>query len=100
MDNFKELIRKRLSQQYHGKNIIWSIAVNEIKDYFDLKKIDPEIEEEILTWYVRHDKVFIKTLDQNLKIQLFKEKSNVIEAINKKLQNIGYTQNINDIILK
>ena len=64
------------------------------------KKIDPEIEEEILTWYVRHDKVFIKTLDQNLKIQLFKEKSNVIKAINKKLQNIGYTQNINDIILK
>jgi len=100
MDNFKELIRKRLSQQYRGKNIIWSIAVNEIKDYFNLKKIDPEIEEEILTWYVRHDKVFIKTLDQNLKIQLFKEKSNVIEAINKKLQNIGYTQNINDIILK
>ena len=100
MDNFKELIRKRLSQQYRGKNIIWSIAVNEIKDYFNLKKIDPEIEEEILTWYVRHDKVFIKTSDQNLKIQLFKEKSNVIEAINKKLQNIGYTQNINDIILK
>ena len=47
MDNFKDLIRKRFSQQYRGKNIIWSISLNEIKAYLNIKKTDPEIEKEV-----------------------------------------------------
>lgn len=101
MDNsFKDLVRKRFSQQYRGKNIIWSIALNEVKTYFNIKKIDPEIEKEIITWYVKQDKLFIKTMDQNLKIEIFKDKSNITKNINKKLWQMGYKTEINDIILK
>ncbi len=100
MDNFKYLLRKRFSQQYRGKNIIWSIAINELKKYFNIKEIDPEIEKEIITWYVKQEKLFIKTTDQNLKIQIFKDKFDIINKINEKLDEVGYKSKINYIILK
>jgi len=100
MDGINNIIRKRLSIQHRGKNMIGSIAMNEIKSYLNIEKIDAEIEDEIITWYVRHDKLFIKTLNQSLKIQIFKEKSNIIQQINQKLSEIWYKMTINDIILK
>lgn len=80
--------------------MIWSIALNEIKSYLYIEKIDIEVEDEILTWYIRHNKFFIKTTDQSLKIQIFKEKSDIIHRINQKLSEIGYKIEIEDIILK
>lgn len=100
MDNFKDLLRKRFSQQYRGKNIIGSIAINELKKYFNIKEIDPEIEQEIITWYVKQEKLFVKTWNQNLKIQVFKDKFNIINKINEKLFEVGYKSKISDIILK
>ena len=100
MDGINDIMRQRLSLQHRGKNMIGSIAMNEIKSYLNIEKIDTEIKDEILTWYVRHNKLFIKTLEQSLKTQIFKEKSNIIKKINQKLSEIGYNTNINDIILK
>ncbi len=80
--------------------MIWSIALNEIKSYLSIEKIDSEIEDEILTWYVRHNKLFIKTSNQKFKIQIFKEKLDIIKKINKKLSEIWYKTEIEDIILK
>lgn len=100
MDGIRDIIRKRLSIQHRGKNMIGSIAMNEIKFYLNIEKIDSETENEVLTWYVRHDKLFIKTIDQSLKIQIFKEKLNIIKRINWKLLKIGYKTKIEDIILK
>ena len=100
MDGINDIMRKRLSIQHRGKNMIGSIAMNEIKSYLNIAKIDSEIEDEIITWYVRHDKLFIKTSDQRLKIQIFKDKSYIIRRINLKLSEIGYKAEIKDIILK
>ena len=100
MDGIKDVMRKRLSIQHRGKNMIGSIAMNEIKSYLNIKRIDTEIQDEILTWYVRHNRLFIKTSDQKLKIQIFKEKLNIIKQINQKLSEIGYKTAIQDIILK
>jgi hypothetical protein len=80
--------------------MIGSIALNEIKSYLKIEKVDQEIKDEILTWYVRHEKLFLKTLDQNLKIKIFKEKSNIIKKINQKLSEVWYKVEIEDIILK
>jgi hypothetical protein len=80
--------------------MIGSIAMNEIKSYLNIEKVDSEIENEIIIWYVRHNKLFLKTSDQKLKIQIFKEKSNIIKKINQKLSEIGYKIEIEDIILK
>ena len=100
MDGIKDIIRKRLSIQHRGRNMIGSIAMNEIKSYLNIEKVDSEIENEIIIWYVRHNKLFLKTSDQKLKIQIFKEKSNIIKKINQKLSEIGYKIEIEDIILK
>jgi rRNA-processing protein FCF1 len=100
MDGINDIMRKRLSLQHRGKNMIWSIAMNEIKSYLKIEKIDTETQDEILTWYVRHNKLFIKTSEQSLKIQIFKEKTNIIKNINQKLSEIWYKTEIEDIILK
>ena len=100
MDDIKEIMRKRLSIQHRGKNMIGSIAMNEIKSYLNIENVDQEIKDEILTWYVRHDKLFLKTTNQNLKIKIFKEKFNIVKRINQKLLEIGYKTEIEDIILK
>ena len=100
MDGINDVMRKRLSIQHRGKNMIGSIAMNEIKSYLKIERIDSEVEDEILTWYVRHGKLFLKTSKQSLKIQIFKEKSDIIEKINLKLWKIGYKTEIEDIILK
>ena len=100
MDQIKEIMRKRLSIQHRGKNMIGSISLNEIKSYLKIEKIDPEIEDEILTWFVKYNKVFLKTTDQSLKIKIFKEKINIIKKINQKLSEIGYKTEIEDIIIK
>ena len=100
MDGINDIMRKRLSLQHRGKNMIWSIAMNEIKSYLNIEKVDIDIQDEILTWYVRHNRLFIKATQQNLKIQIFKEKMNIIKQINQKLLEIWYKNPIEDIILK
>ena len=100
MDGIKDVMRKRLSIQHRGKNMIGSIAMNGIKSYLNIEKVDTEIENEILTWYVRHNKLFLKTSNQSLKIQIFKEKLNIIKKINQRLSEIGYKTEVEDIILK
>lgn len=100
MDGINDVMRKRLSTQHRGKNMIGSIATNEIKSYLKIEKIDPEVKDEVLTWYVRQGKLFLKTSKQSLKIQIFKEKLDIIEKINLKLWKIGYKTEIEDIILK
>ena len=100
MDGINDIMRKRLSIQHRGKNMIGSIAINEVKSYLNIEKIDTETQDEILTWYVRHNKLFIKTTQQSLKIQIFKKKLNIIKKINQKLSEIGYKTEIEDIIFK
>jgi len=100
MDGINDIMRKRLSLQHRGKNMIWSVAMNEIKSYLNIEKVDTETQDEIVTWYVRHNRLFIKTIEQKLKIQIFKEKINIIKQINKKLSEIWYKTEVEDIILK
>ena len=100
MDGINDIMRKRLSLQHRGKNMIGSIAMNEIKSYLSIEKVDTETQNEILTGYVRHNRLFIITTQQNLKIQIFKEKLSIIRKINQKLSEIGYKTEIEDIILK
>lgn len=100
MDGIKDVLRKRLSIQHRGKNMIGSIALNEIKSYLNIEKIDSETQDEVLIWYVRHNKLFIKASEQRLKIQIFKEKFDIIKKINQKLSEIGYKIQIEDVILK
>jgi hypothetical protein len=49
MDGIKDVMRKSLSIQHRGKNMIGSIAMNEIKSYLNIEKVDVDIQDEVLT---------------------------------------------------
>jgi rRNA-processing protein FCF1 len=80
--------------------MIGSIAMNEIKSYLNIEKVDVDIQDEVLTWYVRHNKLFLKTNDQKLKIQIFKNKLDIVLRINQKLSEIWYNVKIQEIMFK
>lgn len=100
MEDLKCAMKSRFSMQHRGMNMIWGIAMNEIKFIYNIESIDPEVQEEVITWYVRNQKLFIKTTDQALKIQIFKEKKTVLEKVNNKLLSVWYNIKLQDIIFK
>ena len=97
-----DAMRKRLSQQYRGKNMIGTVAVSCIKEFFNIEKKSERIvrESEVIEGYVRNSKLFIKTTDQEIKIQLFRQKNKLLSNINEKLESLWYKQKIENIYLK
>ena len=82
--------------------MIWTLALNATKSYLKIaEKADDILEEnQILTWYVKFSTLFLKTSDQSLKIQIFKQKTKLLEHINTQLSNLGYQQKITDLRIK
>lgn len=82
--------------------MIGAVVLNATKSFLKIaEKPDNIIEEhQILTWYVKFWTLFLKTTDQNLKIQIFKQKPQLLSHINTHLNNIGYQQKIKEIRLK
>ena len=101
MNSFSEVMRKRLSQQFRGKNMIGSIILNELNHFYHIEKDETVVRErEILEGYFKNDKFFIKTQDLSLRIQIFKDKRKLLEMINGKLESVGYQQKITDLYFK
>ena len=101
MLSFQELSRKNLSQKFQGYRMIWMLALNFTKKFFQIeKKPDHILADEILTWYLKYQILFLKTRDQNLKIEIFKQKKELITQLNAHFQSLGYHQQITDIRLK
>lgn len=82
--------------------MIGTLALNATKSYLKIdEKADDILEEnQILTWYVKFSTLFLKTSDQSLKIQIFKQKTKLLEHINTQLSNLGYQQKITDLRIK
>ncbi|MDR2415103.1 MAG: hypothetical protein LBD75_00335 [Candidatus Peribacteria bacterium] len=97
-----DAMRKTLSQRYRGKKMIGTLALQCVKDFFHIaKKADTVVrEQEIIEGYVKNDKLFLKTTDLYLKIQIFKQKKELLILINQRLQTLGYRQQLSDIFLK
>jgi hypothetical protein len=53
-----------------------------------------------LEWYVRFKVLFLKTDDQNLKIQIFKQKNQILQEVNLALEKVGYATRIEEIRMK
>lgn len=101
MLSFRELARKNLSQKFQGYRMLGSVAVNVAKEFLTLPpKDDYFIGEELLSGYLRFETLFLKTSDQGLKIQIFKEKQKLIRFINQHFEKLGYSQKVTDIRLK
>jgi hypothetical protein len=102
MQSILDAMRKTLSQHYRGKKMIGTLALQCVKDFFQIaKKADNVVrEQEVIEGYVRNDKLFLKTTDSYLKIQIFKQKKELLTLINQHLQTLGYHQQLSDIFLK
>lgn len=99
---FWELARKNLSQKFQGFRMIGALALNASKSFLKIEEKPDFILDEnpILTWYVKFSTLFLKTSDQKLKIQIFKQKPQLLAHVNKHLSALGYPQQIKDIRLK
>ncbi len=95
----KDALRKRIAHKHLGHNMIGAISVNTVIEIFrdKLKMVD---EKRNLQWYVRFNKLFLKTSDQKLKIEFFKQKSQILAKINLALEKVGYRTRLVEIILK
>ncbi|MDR0651031.1 MAG: hypothetical protein LBG59_06670 [Candidatus Peribacteria bacterium] len=95
-------MRKTLSQQHRGKKMIGTIALQCVRKNFQLEKKAENVirEREILEGYVKKEKLFLKTSDQALKIEIFKRKKELIATVNEQLETLGYRQRIDEVFLK
>lgn len=44
--------------------------------------------------------MFLKITDQTLKIQIFKQKNQILEAVNLAIEKVGYTTRVEEIRIK
>ena len=102
MQEILSSMRKSISQHYRGKRMIGTIALQCVMKFFQLEKKAENIvrEKEPLEWYVKNGKLFLKTSDQALKIEIFKKKKELISAVNEKLEKMSYRERIDEIYLK
>ena len=93
-----------MAHKHWGKNMIGAIAFQEVKAYFSgkIKVVTDAYGEDMLNvqGYVRFNKLFLKTTDPQLKIEIFQQKNQIIKKINLALEKIGYATRIVDIITK
>lgn len=88
MDSFKDVVRKSFAQKSMWRRMIGIIWVKTVQDFFWDKNIE---------WFIRFDTLYIKTNNQNVKIQAYQKKKELLEIINYKLWKFGYTRKIKDV---
>ena len=93
MKQLMQVMRKRLAEKFLGKQMIGAIAQQAVY------RLLPDYEK-AMEVYVKHSKVYIKSTQHRDKIVLYKEKKNILDAINTALEKVGYTQKVNDIFFK
>ena len=102
MQNILDTMRKSISQHYRGNKMIGTIAIQEVKEFFQLEKKAEDVvrEKEVVEGYVKNGKLFVKTSDQALKIEIFKRKKELLAKVNVKLEALGYREKMDEIFLK
>jgi hypothetical protein len=99
MQSFNDLARKNFSQKFQWNRMLWTIALNVVKSFYNVIDNDDNIlrDNEILSWYLKYWVLFLKTSDQALKISIFKDKKKVINEINNHFQKLWYNQIVSEI---
>ena len=104
MVSLKDSLRKTMAHKHWGRNMIGAIAFNEVKAYFDgrLKVVSDTFGEDRLNleWHVRFNKLFLKTSDPQIKIDVFQQKQRILTRVNAAIAKVGYTTKIVDIMVK
>ncbi|MFA7298707.1 MAG: hypothetical protein WC010_03625 [Candidatus Absconditabacterales bacterium] len=91
MKLLKEYIRKTLAHRHLGRAMVGAVALNTVRTILGI----PDLE-----GYVSFNVFFLKTNDQTLKIQVFKQKNQILHDVNLALEKIGYKTRIEEIRMK
>jgi hypothetical protein len=99
MQSFKDVLRKNISEKYQWKRMLLTIALNVIKDYFNIPEPEEWVvrDKEIISWFLKYEVLFLRTQDQSLKIAIHKDKEKVITEINNHFSNLWYTSKVSEI---
>ena len=88
MESFNDMIRKSFAKKSFWKRMIWTVWIKAVQDFFENKNIE---------WFIRFSTLYIKTSDQNIKIQAFQHKKEILEKVNLELKNMWYNRTISEI---
>lgn len=88
MKSFKDMARKSLAKKSYWHRMIWSVGMQVIRDFFDNQELE---------WHIKFSTLHIKTSEQEIKIQAFRKKKEILEKVNEKLSEMGYSRKITDI---
>lgn len=91
MKLLKDYIRKTLAHRHLGRAMVGAVALNTVRTILGIPSLE---------WYVSFNVFFLKTDDQALKIQIFKQKNQIIESVNLALEKVGYATRVDEIRIK
>ncbi|MDR0607594.1 MAG: hypothetical protein LBG52_04500 [Candidatus Peribacteria bacterium] len=102
MQPILDSLRKNIALHYRGNKMIGTIALQTVKDFFQIEKKAENIirDQEPIEGYVRNGKLFLKINQQATKIESFKRKKELLARINQQLNYLGYSQKIDEIMFK
>ena len=87
----KELL-SRMEKKHLDSHMIGELALSAVRDFLQTSSD--------IQGKVQFGKLFVKSSDNQVKVTLFIRKREVLAAINEKLQKIGYTKKITDIMVR
>jgi len=91
MKLLKEYIRKTLAHRHLGRAMVGAVALNVVRTILGIPTLE---------WYVSFNVFFLKTNDQALKIQVFKQKNQILQEVNLALEKVGYKTRVEEIRIK
>ena len=122
MKELKDYIRKTLAHRHLGRAMVGAVALNTVRTFLrSQKSITSKVESQFhkqtyqksditdfglyepsteIEGYVSFNVFFLKTQDQWLKIQIFKQKNQILEEVNLSLEKVWYATRIEDIRIK
>jgi hypothetical protein len=62
MKSFKELARKNFSEKFQWNRMLWTIALNVVKELFSIETPDENIvrETDVISWFLKYNVLFFK----------------------------------------
>ena len=91
-------VRNFLGCKKHTKSVQSIASLNDVGEHDDFVEISDDTSG--LEGYVRFKVLFLKTNDQTLKIQIFKQKNQILQEVNLALEKIGYKTRVEEIRMK
>lgn len=92
--NFQDKLKKALLKRNIDKAMIGTIALKVVTDFFvEKNKKYGEVE-----GFLKFDTLFIKTANQSLKIDAYRDQTQILENINKRLLAIWYEKKVRKIL--